>query len=130
MITEVGAPVEMGSHISFNFRELKEVAMLSGCVGDGLFEQRPQGPAEPVVRGDVKADFASIKDGGSQFAAHQFPQNYLLPRALDLHARGKRVCEFHNPMIQEWRPHFHRMGHTSVVHLGQNIIRKKVFLVK
>ena len=59
MIAQVGAPVEMRSHMSFDLRELKEVAMFGGGECHGFFEQRPERSAEPVVRGNIEADFLS-----------------------------------------------------------------------
>ena len=130
VITQVGAPVEMGLHMSFNSRELKKLAMFGGRECHGFFEQRPERSAKPVVRGNVKTDLLSIEDRRSELAAHQVPQDHLLARALDLHARRERACEFHDPMIEKRRPHFDRMRHAGVIHLGQDIIRQKVFLIE
>ena len=96
----------------------------------GIFEQRPERPAEPVVRGNVKTDLLSIEDRRGEFAAHQVPQNHLLAGTLDFHAGRERVGELHNPMIQERRPHFHRMRHAGVIHLGEDIVRKKILLIE
>jgi hypothetical protein len=87
MIAQVGAPVEMGSHMSFDSRELKELAMFSGRKCHGFLEQRPERSTEPIVRGNVKADFLSIEDGWKAFRAHQVPQDHFLLGALDFHAR-------------------------------------------
>ena len=42
----------------------------------------------------------------------------------------ERGGEFHDPMIEKRRPHFHRVRHAGVIHLGQDIVRKKVFLIE
>ena len=36
MIAQVGAPLEMGSHVSFDPRNLKELAMFSGGKSHGI----------------------------------------------------------------------------------------------
>jgi len=41
MIPQVGAPVEMSSHLSFDGRHAKKVAVFSGRKGHGLLEQGP-----------------------------------------------------------------------------------------
>ena len=130
MIAQVGAPVEMGSDLSFDSRELKELAMLSGRKSQGILEQRPERSAKPIVRGNVKPDFLSIEDRRKVFRAHQVPQDHLLLGAADFHARRERACELHDPMIEKRRPHFDRMSHAGVIDLGQDIVRKKVFLVE
>ena len=43
---------------------------------------------------------------------------------------GKRVREFHDPMIEKRRPHFDRMRHAGAIHFGQDIVRQKVFLIE
>jgi hypothetical protein len=33
-------------------------------------------------------------------------------------------------MVEKRRPHFHRVSHAGVIDLGEDVIRKKVFLVE
>ena len=70
MIAQVGAPVEMGPHMSFDSGEVKELAMLGGRKSHGILEQRPERSAEPIVRGNVKTDFLSFEDRRKLFLAH------------------------------------------------------------
>ena len=79
MVAQIGAPVEMGAGVSLELRDLKEVPMLGGGEGQGLFEQRPQGAAEPVVGGDVETGLLSRENRRTEFAAHHVPQDHLLP---------------------------------------------------
>ena len=82
------------------------------------------------MRGNVKADFLAVEDRRSEFAAHQISQDHFLPGALDFQVRRERACKLHDAMIEERRAHFHRMSHAGVVHLRQDVIRKKVFLIE
>src|ERR1700685_3804157 len=120
----------MGVHMSLDSREPKELAMFGGRKCHGFLEQWPQWPAKPSVRGNVKANFLSIEDRWEALRPHQVPQDHFLLGALDFQARRKRACEFHNPMIEKWRPHFHRVRHAGVIDLSQDITRKKIFLIE
>ena len=60
---------------------------------------------------------------GRELALHQFLQNQLLPRAANLERSRQRGGEFHDAMIEKWRPHFERMRHAHAVHLRQNVVR-------
>src|SRR6202140_4910166 len=70
VIAEVGAPVEVGSHISFDSWELKKLAMFCGRECYGFLQQRPEWSAEPVVRGNVETDLFSFENRRSELTTH------------------------------------------------------------
>ena len=114
--------------MSFDSWDLKKVSMFGGRECQCLLKQRPERSPEPVVRGYVESDFLSLEDRRSELVAHQVSQDHLLPATLDLQARRQRASEFHDPMIEKRRPHFHRMSHAGAVDLRQDIVRQEVFL--
>ena len=130
MVPQVGAPLQMRTHMSFNSRELEELPMFGGGEGQGFLEQRPERSPEPVVRGNIETRFLSCEDSRREFAAHQAAQDYLLARTLDFQAGGERVREFDNSMVEKRRPHFDGMRHAGAIHLGQHVVREKVLLIE
>ena len=89
MEAQIGAPVEMSTHMLPDSRYLKELPVLGGCVGQRFFEHRPQRSAKPIMRRNVEAGFLSLQDLASEFAAHEIAQDYFLPFTLNLQIRRK-----------------------------------------
>ena len=130
MISEVGAPVEMGARLGFDSRQVEKLPMFGGSECEGFLKQRPQRPAEPVVRGNIEPDFLPRKYGRAEFGAHQVSKHDFLTRAPDFKAGRERVCELHDPMIEKGRPHFDCMSHAGAVHFSEDVIGKKIFLIE
>ena len=108
-----------------------EQARVLGCARSQSVDQEPaKGTAQPLVGGNVEANFFPGKNCGRQFPFHELFQNELLPRAANLERCGQRCAELDNAMVKKGRPHLKRMSHAHAVGLGQDVIGKIVFLIK
>lgn len=130
MITHVRAPLDVCAYLRLDRRNIKKLAVFSGSELDGLFQQRAQRTAEPVMSGNIEPDFLPLQDGGRKLAAHQVSQNDFLPGASDFQIGGKGGGKLHDAMIEKRWTDFNGVGHAGVVHLGEDVIGKKISLVE
>ena len=101
-----------------------------GRAGQCFEQQRPQGPPEPLVRGDVETYFLSRQDRGRKFVAHQVLQDHFLARSVNFQRRGQPSGEFHDAVIEKRRPHFNGMRHADAVHFGEDVVGKEILLIE
>ena len=80
MIPEVGPPLEMGARLGFDSRQVEKLSSsFGGSECEGFLKQRPQRPAEPVVRGNIEPDFLPRKyaSPSTSLARIRFPKHRL-----------------------------------------------------
>ena len=93
-------------------------------------QQLAERSAQPFVRGNVEANLLPAEDLGRKLVFHQFFQNEFLRCPSDLQRRRQRCGKLHNTMIEKRRADFHGMSHAHAVAFNENVIRKKIFLIK
>jgi hypothetical protein len=79
---------------------------------------------------NVKTDFLAIENRIRQLTCHQFFQQNFLARAVNFQSRRQGRAELHDAVIKEGRPNFKRMSHAHPIGFGENVIGKKIFLIK
>ena len=82
------------------------------------------------MRRNIEPGFTAGEDSRRKFIAHQLFQDNFLARPAHLQMRRQSGRKLDDAMIEERRPHFHRMSHAHAVGLNQNIVGQKVFLVE
>src|SRR4051812_40329028 len=70
-----------------------------------LEQQSLKDPAEPVVDRNIEADLRTRKNRLRQLVLHQFSQDVLQVRAVDLELFRQLRRELDDAVVQEWRPH-------------------------
>ncbi len=94
-------------------------------------QQRPERAAEPLMGGNIEADFSSSKGSrAAAFPASGSRRSTFCRRAP--HAQIVRQCcgELHDPMIEKRRPHLDGMRHADAVDFGEDIVRKIILLIE
>ncbi len=111
-------------------RAIEQPGIVYGLGVHGVFEYRQQRPAEPLVCGDIQTGLLPLQYRRRQLIPHQTLQDDLLPRSIDLQPLGQTRREFHNPVIEQRRPHFERMRHAHTIHLAEQIVLQVVVLIE
>src|SRR3979411_1855559 len=101
---------------------VKEFGMLRGTRLQGVYQEVALRAAQPIMGGNVEADFFALEDGGRQLVAHELGPNEFLLRASNLESRRQRGSKFHDAMIEKRRAHLQGMGHAHAVAFGKDVV--------
>src|SRR5260370_13501268 len=108
MIAEVSTTLEMRPQNLVDCLPSKNPRIPYVPFIEGLFQQGPQGGAQPMMRRDVEALFAPRKHGARKLVLHHIPPAKLERSAANLKVLRQRGGEFADAVIEAQVGHFER----------------------
>src|SRR5258708_19842359 len=101
MIAEVSTTLEMRPQNLVDCLPSKNPRIPYVPFIEGLFQQGPQGGAQPMMRRDVEALFAPRKHGARKLVLHHIPQDILDLSAANLQVLAQPGRHFNDPYTDE-----------------------------
>ena len=130
MIARIGLPIEMSFQEAIDDVTIEEFPICRETLLQGIDEHSSQWAAQPFMSGNVKAGFFALQDGSRKLVFPQFTQHQLLLSAVDFQSGRELRSEFHDAVIEKWRPNFDRVRHAHAIALYQNIVGQVIVLVE
>src|ERR1022692_1415526 len=91
-----------------------------------LVQQRLQNSPEPGVRRYIESGLGTVDDRVGQFPAQGFFQQILAAGTPQFPALRQSRRKLHDPVIEQRRTDFKRVGHTHPVDLVEDVVRKVI----
>jgi hypothetical protein len=130
VVSQVGSPFQVKLQIALNGVGAEEVSVFRKAFFQSIKQKWAKRSAEPLVRGNIEADFLAIKNRWRKFVLHQFLKQQFLARAAHFQFVGQGGGKLDDAMVEKWRPHLDGMGHAHAIRLHQNVIGQIVVLIE
>ena len=115
MVSQVGSPFQVKLQIALDGVGAEEVSVFRKAFFQSIKQKWAERSAEPLVGGNIEADFLAIENRWWKFVLHQFLQQQFLARATHLEGVRQSRGKLDDAVVKKRRTNLDRMGHAHAI---------------